>query len=94
MAKKKGSFDPKERTDRIIQLCQDSYDRIYKDVERGIDEEATGSDRRNEITAIKDGIEALDYLVAKIASLQSKIDRESFTGEKKEWASRTEELNS
>jgi hypothetical protein len=92
-SRKAVDFDPKERTDNLIRLCQESYDKIYADVERGVDLESVGSDRRNEINAIKEGIDALEYLVAKVSKLTANIERDNYGGEKKEWGSRTEELN-
>lgn len=73
-----------------IEAAKISYNNILENVKKGIDKEATGSDRINEMKAIMFGNESMPNLIRLIAKLQDMIDKNDFIQQDQAWVSDTE----
>lgn len=66
-------FDPDKASRDALVAMKTNYDQFLTNIKKGIDSEATGSDRLNEMKAIIYATEQLPELIRRINSMQKMI---------------------
>ena len=85
-------FNPEKEAKLAMQTIQKIYDDIKSNIEKGIDKEATGSDRLNEMKSLMFGAAQLKELIKQQASLQEMIDKVEYVDKEPEWKGETEKF--
>lgn len=85
-------WNPKESTKNALDAATATYKAYLENIKMGVDKEATGSDRLNELKALDFAVDRLPALIKRITELQAMYDKEDFGQEKDIISGRTEEL--
>lgn len=71
-------FDPDQATRDAKQAALTAYESVLNNIKQGIDKDATGSDRVNEIKAVMVGTASLKDLIKEVAELDRMIEEQDF----------------
>lgn len=89
---KKENFSPEQETQRVILLCKKQYSEVYSALETNFPNGLEGVELKNEISARKEGVQFLTWLVKEIASLEEMIQNGEYTHQSREYAYEAERL--
>lgn len=85
-------FDPEKEAKLAMKTVQKIYDDIKSNIEKGIDKDATGSDRLNEMKSLMFGASQLKELIKQQAALQEMINKGDYVDKEPEWKAETEKF--
>jgi hypothetical protein len=79
---RKDVFIPESATKDALRASRSMYDAFLANISKGIDEDATGSDRLNELKAISYAVNELPNLIKGINTLQKMIEQKDYDKER------------